>query len=131
MKEEFAPYLGGILPGIFNMATLNPTMGVAGQEQLANLTDVLREVTPAAANNGEEKGANVVTDEIEEKDIGIQMLAVFIDEVPEACYEYVEQISKILLSVTDYSANDSIRSSAAIALPGLIKAAKLKMIDPQ
>ena len=125
MKADFAPYLPQVLPGVFNMATLNPEMGVAGQDNLASLTDVLREVTPSN-NNDEEKNTNVVTDEIEEKDIGIQMLAVFIDEVGEACYDYVEQISKILLSVTDYSANDSIRASAAIALPGLIKAAKAR-----
>lgn len=107
------------------MATLNPEMGISGQDALASLTDVLQEITPAKASD-DEKNTNVVTDEIEEKDIGIQMLSVFIDEVGEACYDYVEQISKILLSVVDYSANDSIRSSAAIALPGLIKAAKAR-----
>jgi len=125
MKSEFAPHLPKILPGIFNMATLNPEMGISGQDALASLTDVLQEITPAKASD-DEKNTNVVTDEIEEKDIGIQMLSVFIDEVGEACYDYVEQISKILLSVVDYSANDSIRSSAAIALPGLIKAAKAR-----
>ena len=90
MKEEFAPYLPQILPGIFNMASLDPTMGVSGQDGLANLTDVLREVTPATDLKGEEMNTNVVTDEIEEKDIGIQMLAVFIDEVPDACYDHIE-----------------------------------------
>lgn len=50
---------------------------------MAAITDVLNEVTPAT---GEAKSANVVTDEIEEKDVAIQMLNVFIDEVPELCY---------------------------------------------
>ena len=57
------------------------------------------------------------------------MLSVFIDEVPEVCYDYMDQISKVLLSVTSYIANDSIRSSAAISLPGLMKAAKLRNVD--
>ena len=70
MKAEFAPYLPQILPGIFNMATLKPEMGIAGEQALAELTDVLREVTPGKASD-EEKTTNVVTDEIEEKDIGI------------------------------------------------------------
>jgi hypothetical protein len=70
MKAEFAPYLPQILPGIFNMATLKPEMGIAGESTLAELTDVLREVTPGKASD-EEKATNVVTDEIEEKDIGI------------------------------------------------------------
>ena len=52
------------------MATLKPEMGIAGEQALAELTDVLREVTPGKASD-EEKTTNVVTDEIEEKDIGI------------------------------------------------------------
>jgi len=41
------------------MAALNPEMGVAGQESLAELTDVLKEVTPSGEG---EKAMNVVTD---------------------------------------------------------------------
>jgi len=72
---------------------------------------------------------NVMTDEIEEKDVAIQMLAVFIDEVPEVIYEWLEPISKILLSLTAYTANDSIRSSSCSSLPGLMKAAKARNVD--
>jgi hypothetical protein len=34
---------------------------------------------------------NVRTDEIDEKDVAIQMIAVFIDEVGEAFFPWVEQ----------------------------------------
>jgi len=71
MKDEFAPYLPRVMPGILNMATLNPEMGISGQENLAELADVLKEVTPASGDANQEKKMNVVTDEIEEKDIGI------------------------------------------------------------
>lgn len=50
------------------MAALNPEMGVSGGDKLANIVDVLSEVTNA------EPGAakiNVHTDEIEEKDVAI------------------------------------------------------------
>ena len=47
------------------MATLQPKMGVAGQDQLAELTDVLNEVKPS---DDKEKKVSVVTDEIEEKE---------------------------------------------------------------
>ena len=67
-----------------------------------------------------------MTDEIEEKDVAIQMLAVFIDEVGVGCFEYIEPMSKVLLSMTQFEANDSIRASCASALPGLIKAMKTK-----
>lgn len=112
MKSEFGKYLPQVLPSVLAMAALNPEMGISGQDTLAELTDVLKEVTPANAD-GEGKGMQVMTDEIEEKDVAIQMLAVFIDEVPEVCYDYVDPISKIFLSLTNYAANDSIRSSSA------------------
>ena len=45
---------------------------------------------------------NVVTDEIEEKDVALQMISVFVDEVPEVCYDYLADLSKIVMSQTTY-----------------------------
>jgi hypothetical protein len=52
------------------------------------------------------------------------MLAVFIDELGGGFAEFVEPTMKILLSLINYEANDSIRNSVAGALPGLIKCVK-------
>jgi len=60
------------------------------------LTDVLKEVK----TSGDEKAVNIVTDEIEEKDVAIQMLVVFIDEVGAGVFDYIEPMSKIILSMT-------------------------------
>ena len=108
MKEEFGQYLPQVLPSVLSMAALNPEMGIAGQDTLAELTDVLAEVTPGNVENGDGK-MNVVTDEIEEKDVALQLLSVFIDEVPDKIFDHVEQLSTLLLSLTAFSANDSIR----------------------
>lgn len=51
------------------MAALNPEMGISGQDTLAELTDVLAEVTPKNSETG--GGVQVVTDEIEEKDVAL------------------------------------------------------------
>ena len=67
---------------------------------------------------------NVRTDEIDEKDVAIQMIAVFIDEVGEAFFPWVEQTAYVLLSLTDFDANDSIRASSAECLPGLVRCVK-------
>ena len=83
MKSEFGPYLNQVLPSVLSMAALEPAMSVQGNDTMSAITDVLNEVTP---ETGEAKTANVMTDEIEEKDVAIQMLNVFIDEVPELCY---------------------------------------------
>jgi hypothetical protein len=130
MKEKFAPYLKDVLPTIFSMANLAPEMGISGSDTFADLNDVITELRPN--EDGAEKKLTVVTDELEEKDVAIQMLSVFIDELGGAFAEYVEPASRILLSLTKYQANDSIRSTCAEALPGLIKCVKAKLgVCPQ
>jgi len=124
MKADFAPYLAQVLPAVFKMATLNPTMGVSGQDKLANLVDVLAEVHNGEGDEENDRVGNIVTDEIEEKDTAIQMLAVFIDECGAGFAPYVEETAKILVPMLNYNANDDIRASVAEALPGLVKAAK-------
>jgi hypothetical protein len=87
MKGAFSKYLPYVLPSIFSMATLQAKMGVQGQQELFELTDVLNEVKPA---EDKEKKASVVTDEIEEKETAIQMLSVFIDELGDGYFDYVQ-----------------------------------------
>ncbi len=107
------------------MATLNPEMSISGSEHTGDISDVLKEVKPDTDKTAR---ININTDEIEEKDVAIQMLAVFIDELGAVFAPYVEDASKILLSMIDYEANDSIRNSVAGALPGLVKC--VKAADP-
>lgn len=70
-----------------------------------------------------------MNDDIEEKDSAIQMLIVFIEELGAGCAQYIEQISTILLGLTQFSASDNIRNSAAGALPALVKCAKAAFPD--
>lgn len=119
MKQKFAPYLKDIMPAILSTANLKPQMGVEGTGA-AELTDVLNEIKP----DGETKKTNIMTDEIDEKDTAIQMLIVFVEELGAGCFEYISQISQILLALTQFSASDNIRNSAAGALPSLLKCFK-------
>lgn len=123
MGVEFGPYLPSVIPSLFQMATLNPEMSISGNVATGDIADVLSEIKPDATAD-KEKRININTDEIEEKDVAIQMLAVFIDELGSVFAPYVEHASKILLAMIDYEANDSIRNSVAGALPGLIKCVK-------
>jgi len=122
MGTEFGPYLPAVIPSLFQMATLNPEMSIQGSDRVGDIVDVLSEVKPAGDLT--EKKMNVNTDEMEEKDVAIQMLAVFIDELGAVFAPYAETASKILLAMIDYEANDSIRNSVAGALPGLVKCVK-------
>jgi len=123
MKGSFSKYLPYVLPSIFSMATLNPQMGVSGQDELHALSDVLNEIKPA---DNSEKKTNIVTDEIEEKEVAIQMLSVFIDELGAAFYDYIVPASEILIRLITFTANDSIRQTCVSALPGLLKCFKGK-----
>jgi len=62
---------------------------------------MIAEIKPAT-KEGEEKQLNVVTDEIEEKNVAIEMLSVFIDELGSAFAPYVDAASKIILNLTQY-----------------------------
>jgi hypothetical protein len=123
MKKDFTPFLKDVIPSLFQMAMLNPEMGVQGSDKVGDINDVLSEIKPNQID-GKEKHINITTDEIEEKDVAIQMLAVFVDELGAGFADYVEPTSKILLSMIEYEANDNIRNSVAGALPSLIKCVK-------
>lgn len=123
MKASFSKYLPYVLPSIFSMATLNPQMGVQGQDAFHALSDVLNEIKPV---DDIDKKQNIVTDEIEEKEVAIQMLSVFIDELGAGFFDYIVPASEVLLRLTTFTANDSIRQTTVSALPGLIKCFKQK-----
>lgn len=127
MGVEFGPYLPSVIPSLFQMATLNPEMSIQGLTNAGDIADMLSEVKPQDTADKTNK-ININTDEIEEKDVAIQMLAVFIDELGAVYAPYVETTSKILLSMIDFEANDSIRNSVAGALPGLVKC--IQAADP-
>lgn len=117
LGKDFAKYLPQLIPSLFGMAALNPEMSIQGQDK-GDLADILSEVK---ASNDKGKSMTITTDAIEEKNVAIQMLAVFIDELGETFAPYVSDTSKILLPLTDYVTNDSIRNTVASALPGMIK----------
>jgi archaellum component FlaC len=121
MKGTFAPYLSQILPPIINYASLKPSMGIADQGD-GDIEDVLSEIKTTGADG--EKKANLVTDEIEEKDTAIQMITVFLEELGGECSPYLDQIAQILLANIEFSASEQIRISAASALPACIQCAK-------
>lgn len=102
------------------MAALKVEMGIEGHGA-AEIQDVLNEIRPEGQA---EKKTNIVNDEIEDKDTAIQMLVVFIEELGAGFYQYIDQVSQILLGLTEYYASDNIRNSSAGALPSLLKCAK-------
>ena len=118
MEKEFAQYLPEIIPEIFKMATLQPSLKVAGSGE-----DIIEFLTEVRTTSGA-KGVTVSTDELDEKNVGIHMLWVIIDELEELYAPYVEQTSNLFLSLLTFSYNATIRNSVADSLPTLLKAIK-------
>lgn len=118
MEKEFAPYANEVLPEIFKMATLKPSLKVEGSGD-----DILQYLTEIETSSGK-KGVTVSSDELEEKNLGITMLCTIIDELEELYGPYVEETSKLFLSLTKFDYNTSIRSSVADSLPTMLKAIK-------
>jgi hypothetical protein len=52
------------------------------------------------------------------------MLDVFIEKLAENFAQYVEEATKLIVPLCNYSTNESIRDSACRCLPGLIKCVK-------
>lgn len=100
-------------------------MGVSGSDSVAALTDVLNEINEGESGEAY-KTTNIVTDEIEEKEVAIQMLAVFIEELGVSFFDYIQPASEIMLSLTDFESNDSIRQTTVSILPDIVKCYKLR-----
>lgn len=123
LEKEFAKYLPEVLPAIFQMASLQPSLKVGGSGE-----DILEYLTETETASGT-KGVGVSSDEIEEKNIGIQMLCVFIDELEELYADYIEDTSKLFLSLLEYNFNVSVREATATSLATMLKAVKATNSD--
>lgn len=98
-------------------------MKIEGQAGSYDIEGVLKEVGTTTDGKNDKK-LNIMTDEIEEKDSAIQMLIVFIEQLGPGFAQYIEQVSQILLGLTQFYASDNIRISSCGALPSLVKSAK-------
>lgn len=123
MKKEFTPFLAQVLSSVFEMVALNAEMSIQDNDIAGVIADALNVVESTDKNNNKRK-FTITTDDIEEKDATVKMLAVFIEEFGSGFADWVEPTSRILIGLIQHEANDSIRNSVAGALLGLIKCVK-------
>ena len=84
MEKEFVPYLGELVPALFEQAALKPKASVEGEEG-----DILQFLSEIKVSEDGAKGLNIVTGETDDKNVAIQMLTVFIDELEEGFAPYI------------------------------------------
>ena len=116
LGDDFVPFLDALHPSFLKMAASIPGMSVAsGNQKVEEIEDLLKYVS------GEPEQTEITTTEIEEKEIAIQMIAVFAVELGGNYARFVEEASGMILPTLLFTANSLIRKSGATTLPPLTK----------
>ncbi|CAI2375801.1 unnamed protein product [Moneuplotes crassus] len=105
MNEEFIPYLDQIVPTLLKIASLNSEFKTAEEENL---------FTDQTEDN------NIVSSEIDEKNSALQMIEAFVRELKSGFAAYVEPVSQILIPMLTFKQSETIRSSSASCIHGLM-----------
>lgn len=109
MQKDFAVFLPSIVPSLFKLI-----------EKVFN---------DRPANDDDDKKVTINTFDTEEAEVAINMLSVMMEELKELFADYVEQTTKFILPLVNFSSNEEIRKSAAKCLPSLVICAKSKNHD--
>lgn len=115
MEQDFAPYLPQIIPPLLNQSALKPSVGVSGEE--GDILSFLSEVRVGPEGNT----IGIKSDELEDKNVAIQMLTVIIEEMKDSYAPYIHQTSELFVSMINYSASEDIRNSVANSLPVMLE----------
>lgn len=105
MADEFIPYLDQIVPTLLKIASLNPEFKTSEEENLIE---------------NENDGINIVSSEIDEKTSALEMIESFVTELKSGFAAYVEPASQIILPMLSFKQSETIRSSAARCMQGLM-----------
>jgi len=109
MSKDFAVYLPKIIPSLFRL-----------------IENVFNDNQNNMNNSEDDKKVTINTFDTEEAEVAINMLSVMMEELKELYTDYVEQTTKILLPLVNYSTNEDIRKSVAKCLPSLVICTKCK-----
>jgi hypothetical protein len=105
MTDDFVPYLERIVPTLLKIASLNIEYKTSEQQNLIE---------------NEDEQNNIVSSEVDEKTSALQMMQAFVDELKSGFAQYVEPASQIILPMLTYSHSETIRSTAAQCIKGLM-----------
>jgi len=110
LKQRIIPYLPHIIPGLLKMVQHDVVAQISGSNTVAAVEEIVADV------NG-----NINTYATEEKELGMQTLITFVDELQEHYSPYLEQTMLVTLPLVNYTMNDNVRAAAANLLPSLLK----------
>ena len=114
LGEDFALYADNIIPGILKLIGTNVEMSTSSAP--SNFVDMTLAL--------DKKKKNFSTTETENKELGLQTLLTFIEELKGGYAKYIESTILVTFPLLDFTFNESIRSAASMLLAGLVGVAK-------
>jgi importin-5 len=110
LGEEFLAYADNIVPGLLKLISNNVEMSTSSAP--THFVDM--------ALATEKKRKNFSTTETENKELGIQTLITFVEELKGGYIKYVESTVLATFPLLDFSLNEGVRSAAAVLLSSLV-----------
>lgn len=121
LGSDFVPYLPIVMPSMLETAKLQPDITVrdeddAGSEDADDDGDMETFVLGG-------RRVSLHTSALEEKANACSMLCCYAYELKEGFFPYVEEVTQIMVPLLKFYFNEDVRSSAAQALPELLRSA--------
>lgn len=121
LGSDFVPYLPIVMPSMLETAKLQPDITVrdeddAGSEDADDDGDMETFVLGG-------RRVSLHTSVLEEKANACSMLCCYAYELKEGFFPYVEEVTQIMVPLLKFYFNEDVRSSAAQALPELLRSA--------
>jgi len=123
--KDFVQYLAVVMPPVLKAAQIKPEVALLDSDDPQQEIDE-NEDGWEFVNLGEQQKFGIKTAGLEDKSTACQMLVHYARELKEGFVDYVEQVVKIMVPLLKFYFHDTVRVTAAEALPHLLECAKIK-----
>lgn len=128
LKRGFIQYLPHVMPGLLEAASQKPDV------QFLNLNDD-EDILDGSVDGYEtvtigDKRFGIKTSTLDDKAVACSMLACFIAELRGGFYDYVEQVTHLMIPLLKFFYHDECRTAAASCLPDLVRCVMESGKDP-
>jgi len=119
MKEDFAPFLPHLLPGILEKFTLAPKEFTGDLDEGAEVS-----LTMLEQPDGQMKVLVMSSSEVEDLIHALECVHAFVEKLGKAYVPYVQQTAEALLPVFDFSVREEVRNLAFDVWGQLVETAR-------
>jgi len=126
--KDFVQYLSLVMPPVLKAAQIKPEVALLDMDDPQN-TGLDEEDGWEFVTLGEQQKFGIKTAGLEDKSTACQMLVHYARELKDGFLDYTEEVVKIMVPLLKFYFHDTVRVTAAEALPHLLECAKFKGED--